>query len=36
MLLKFTGLGTDMLFALGMIAGIIIGIIIWLLIREDK
>jgi len=25
-----------MLFALGMIAGIIIGVIIWLLIRENK
>jgi len=25
-----------MLFALGMIAGIIIGIIIWLLIKENK
>jgi hypothetical protein len=33
---KFIGLGTDMLFALGMIVGILVIIIIWLFIREDE
>jgi len=28
--------GADMLFALGMIVGIVVGVIIWLLLREKE
>jgi hypothetical protein len=36
MLQKLIGLGADMLFALGLIAGMVVGILIWLLLREKE